>query len=846
MGFINFHASSVYSFENSLIRVEDLAGSSALSFFKGAAIADPNPYGFLEFAVACRRAGVMPVYALEVRCRGVHRHGVYPVIAVARTRKGLSNLFKLWRLQEKCQSMKPRRVLPFRALTECREGLFFLTGEELYGVSGKKERLAVIEGWNAALGGEWSFEWNGARGAEASELAKQLIEEGQRVCAAWEARYLPGGETRYRKLRKLCHHRSDFQEDYALKSKEEFYLKFGQTMSVLDHTEKLFQSIEGDLLAPLFGKSTGAAFRCFRKRYIDPARMVLGVPGRSALSPSVERLPDLGGSFEGAPWPEALIFASGEMPEGGWKKRPGSRNNGYVLCRLSERLPGRVYTAPNGRRYAFHEIPSAEAAKPSVLVYIPSEWLEYLPWKRDARKLREIPFTEEAAVRAGWTVVQWQEAPELHVLKRELKSQARACSEPPFGTDLSLRAVPGFSDGRIRRLNSLLKESASKNWPGFVRSVEISRFAARDDGRFLFREEAWNALKECGFDPSVAALYFGNGLGERALIELLSTVPEEKSQIKAKLAESFHEVYSYPAATLSALFVSAWERLLEHDPAAFFAAAASLCRNDHARLQFLLIDMTVRHALRVHPLSVNESGVNFRAEEGGIRPGLSLLHHVGGKFAPAIVRERAKKPYTEAVDTLLRLRNIGIGAAGLGSLVKSGALDGLGLDRECLFLAISDIVKFASRYEKHTDGELFTMEEEIPGVEKWGKRCGTVDHRQKLLWEMESCGLVLSGHPMELGGSELAAFGRDRVKDLRENEAAVLAGWMSRPRTAATGYKTAGFADETGVIGLRIRNYFEEKGYPPEGLCVLHGHYNGFWFEVERLFDWNSLKGGVR
>jgi DNA polymerase-3 subunit alpha len=168
--------------------------------------------------------------------------------------------------------------------------------------------------------------------------------------------------------------------------------------------------------------------------------------------------------------------------------------------------------------------------------------------------------------------------------------------------------------------------------------------------------------------------------------------------------------------------------------------------------------------IAVEPPDINVSDANFTPHGGAIRFGLAAVKNVGGNAIDSIVAARKELgkfasifEFCEKVD--LRLLNKRV----LESLIKSGAMDGLGR-RAPLMAVLDKAIDGAQKTQRDAESGqhglfgVFEQEEaqsegdRLPETPDW-------DEHQRLTSEKEILGFFITGHPLERY--------RDKLEDLR-------------------------------------------------------------------------------
>jgi DNA polymerase-3 subunit alpha len=214
--------------------------------------------------------------------------------------------------------------------------------------------------------------------------------------------------------------------------------------------------------------------------------------------------------------------------------------------------------------------------------------------------------------------------------------------------------------------------------------------------------------------------------------------------------------------------------LKAHYPAAFMAAVCS-ADMDNTDKVVPLIDECRRMKLKVEPPQANLSEYKFTAaDEQTVIYGLGAIKGVGEAAIESIIEERKKEgPYKDIFEFCRRIDLRKANRRVMESLVRAGALDGLGKNRATLMLQLPLALKLAEQHhemEARGQNDLFGMGEPQPAeashaqvipddVEEW-------EEEQRLQGEKETLGLYLTGHPIDRYAEELGQVVSGRIGDL--------------------------------------------------------------------------------
>ncbi len=160
-----------------------------------------------------------------------------------------------------------------------------------------------------------------------------------------------------------------------------------------------------------------------------------------------------------------------------------------------------------------------------------------------------------------------------------------------------------------------------------------------------------------------------------------------------------------------------------------------------------------RMGIAVLPPSVNESGADFQVADGNIRFGLLAVKNIGRGFVDAVERERERGGrFTGFYSFCKRLAGQReFNRPGLDSLIRCGALDGLGLNRrQMLHMAplVMDQLDNQSRYAMDGQMGFFDAAESAGESPVAIPDLPELPFTQLLDMEKEATGLYLSGHPL--------------------------------------------------------------------------------------------------
>ncbi|MCG7951293.1 MAG: DNA polymerase III subunit alpha [Candidatus Thiodiazotropha endolucinida] len=229
---------------------------------------------------------------------------------------------------------------------------------------------------------------------------------------------------------------------------------------------------------------------------------------------------------------------------------------------------------------------------------------------------------------------------------------------------------------------------------------------------------------------------------------------------------------SHSAAYALVSYQTMW--LKAHYPAAFMAAVCS-ADMDNTDKVVPLIEECRRMRLRVDAPQVNLSEYKFTAtDKKTVVYGLGAIKGVGEAAIEAVIDERnSNGPYQDIFEFCRRIDLRKVNRRVIESLIRAGALDGLGANRATLMMQLPLALKLAEQHSAMQavgQNDLFGMGDPQPeaashaqvipkDVDEW-------EEEQRLQGEKETLGLYLTGHPIDRYAEELSHISSSRIGDL--------------------------------------------------------------------------------
>lgn len=204
---------------------------------------------------------------------------------------------------------------------------------------------------------------------------------------------------------------------------------------------------------------------------------------------------------------------------------------------------------------------------------------------------------------------------------------------------------------------------------------------------------------------------------------------------------------SHAAAYANVSYKTAWMKC--HYPKEYMAALLTSVLDNPNKLA-IYTDECARLGIKVLPPNVNVSNMGFTVSGNDIRFGLLAIKNLGRNVIEAIINEREQGgKYTGYYNFCKRLNGRGLNSRGLESLIKSGSLDGLDLNRREMLVNSSVVMDSLDWDRKHNAvGQLSFFDDAVN--ESSINLVHMDDFRQadKLAMERETTGMYLSGHPL--------------------------------------------------------------------------------------------------
>ena len=240
----------------------------------------------------------------------------------------------------------------------------------------------------------------------------------------------------------------------------------------------------------------------------------------------------------------------------------------------------------------------------------------------------------------------------------------------------------------------------------------------------------------------------------------------ESNGLEKSLAEKIFELlshfadYGFNKSHSAAYGLLAWQTayLKAHYPAEYMAAMMSGTPDVEKISSY--IELSRKMGIKVLAPDINFSTGHFTVDSGAIRFGLSAIKTVSDSTVENIIKERKFGKFKSLTDFCGRLDVKAVPRRSLENLIKCGAFDSLDKRRTALLESLDAVMTAGiTRQQERKSGaiNLFGDEElhettfKIPSVKERSLK-------EILVWEKETLGFYISGHPLDTFRDKLSAL----------------------------------------------------------------------------------------
>ncbi len=326
---------------------------------------------------------------------------------------------------------------------------------------------------------------------------------------------------------------------------------------------------------------------------------------------------------------------------------------------------------------------------------------------------------------------------------------------------------------------------------------------------------------------------------------------------------------SHSAAYALVTYQTAW--LKAHYPAAFMAAVLTADMDKTDKVVTMIAECRSM-GISLLPPDINRCDYAFvplepdatageLAADGESQPGPTILYGLGaikglGESAIDAILDARRNGgnFRDLFDLCRRIDLRRVNRRVLESLVRAGALDGLGPDRATMMASLGVVLTAASQYSKNRDAgqdDLFSASNAAAEAPRQVEAVPWSEE-QRLQGEKETLGLYLTGHPIRRYEAELRHITDNCLSDLKpvDDRSVVVAGLVVGMRTMQTrrGDRMAFITldDRTGQVELAVFSDLYERHREllgKDNLLIVEGRVSvdeytgGFRMSAEKIYD---------
>ena len=222
--------------------------------------------------------------------------------------------------------------------------------------------------------------------------------------------------------------------------------------------------------------------------------------------------------------------------------------------------------------------------------------------------------------------------------------------------------------------------------------------------------------------------------------------------------------YGFNKSHSAAYGLLAWQTayLKAHYPVEFMAGVLTSIMDKTDKIP-VYIQLCRQMGIKILPPDINSSAATFGIEDGAIRFGLAAVRNVGENAIVSMERVRAEGgKFRSLVDFCARVDMRAVNKRALESLIKCGAFDSIGTERNQLLASLDAAMQDAARRQRDVlsgQGGLFG-EETMEKVQQIAVSADVPPStaRERLTWEKDATGFYITGHPLDDYSDTLSAL----------------------------------------------------------------------------------------
>jgi len=248
-------------------------------------------------------------------------------------------------------------------------------------------------------------------------------------------------------------------------------------------------------------------------------------------------------------------------------------------------------------------------------------------------------------------------------------------------------------------------------------------------------------------------------------------IPEAKAGKIFDEMESFaNYAFNKSHATAYAIITYRTAYLKKHYPAAYICALLTSVLGNSAKVSEYIAEAGKR-GIRVLPPDINQSEMYFHVCGKDIRFGLLALKNVGVTFAESLIAERKENGAYKSFESFLsRMAERELGKRQIEALIKSGAMDALGVYRSRLLATYEEQIEtLLAGKRSGISGQLdifSAFSEEERDVAFSYPEIPEFSPKELLLLEKESSGMYFSGHLLDGYRKDIESTKCDEIRDI--------------------------------------------------------------------------------
>ena len=250
-------------------------------------------------------------------------------------------------------------------------------------------------------------------------------------------------------------------------------------------------------------------------------------------------------------------------------------------------------------------------------------------------------------------------------------------------------------------------------------------------------------------------------------------VPEETAkEIYAEMESFASYAFNKSHAACYALISYQTAYLKCHYPCEYLSALLTSVLDNSGKVA-VYIDECARCGIEVIPPNVNTSDLGFTVNGNKISFGLMAIKNLGRGLIEKLLRERRNGRFTSFYDFCRRVYGQELNKRALESLIKSGALDGLGANRRQMLMSVDLVLDYISTEKNRSiSGQLdfFGLSDDKSSGEPPLPEVTEFPVSDLLEMEKLSAGLYLTGHPLSEYDEVIRAVRADRINEITDND----------------------------------------------------------------------------